>query len=326
MLHQDQVSDFLVNGDTLSNSHFPYKLHAMLQYAANSEYSSAVSWVDEGRAFAIRDKKVLMENVAPLFFKQSQFRSFSRQLNLWGFKRFQRYRMDAKATWRHPHFLRDDTEALKSIIRVEIKSKADEEPVKKIRKKSKKSRRLRSKEAPKPTAVRAATPGDSSNDESPSSLLSSPPISAASISSTQGDMLQALLLSNAQYQVQTQIVRQLQPPVPTMAQSIPPAFVQAVHIQSPSMITSSSYCTEIYQSVSSKPMIHDDSSSQSNQQGNDDMLSDSDQKAQVASNEDLLLLLSGLFETEETSHGDDDLSSVLSVNGLPGDLLDPISF
>ena len=31
--------------------HFPFKLYEMLEYADNTEHSSAVSWVDEGRAF-----------------------------------------------------------------------------------------------------------------------------------------------------------------------------------------------------------------------------------------------------------------------------------
>ena len=56
--------------------HFPFKLYDMLEYAADSEYCSTVSWVDDGRAFVISDKDMFMEYLVPLFFKQTKFRSF----------------------------------------------------------------------------------------------------------------------------------------------------------------------------------------------------------------------------------------------------------
>jgi hypothetical protein len=55
---------------------FPFKLYEMLQYACNSEFRSALSWLAEGNAFIIHDKNVLMNGLAPMFFKQTQFRSF----------------------------------------------------------------------------------------------------------------------------------------------------------------------------------------------------------------------------------------------------------
>ena len=59
-----------------SSTHFPYKLYDMLEYAADSKYSSAVSWSDDGTQFSIHDKDMLMKHVVPMFFKQSKFRSF----------------------------------------------------------------------------------------------------------------------------------------------------------------------------------------------------------------------------------------------------------
>ena len=59
-----------------SSTHFPYKLYDMLEYAADSKYSSAVSWSEDGTQFSIHDKDMLMKHVVPMFFKQSKFRSF----------------------------------------------------------------------------------------------------------------------------------------------------------------------------------------------------------------------------------------------------------
>ena len=55
---------------------FPFKLYEMLEYAADSKYSSAVSWSEDGTQFSIHDKDMLMKHVVPMFFKQSKFRSF----------------------------------------------------------------------------------------------------------------------------------------------------------------------------------------------------------------------------------------------------------
>ena len=55
---------------------FPYKLYEMIEYACNSEFSSSLSWSADGRYFIIHDKDVMMANLVPKFFKQTQYRSF----------------------------------------------------------------------------------------------------------------------------------------------------------------------------------------------------------------------------------------------------------
>jgi hypothetical protein len=55
---------------------FPFKLYEMLEYACDSEFSSSLSWSADGSVFIINDKDVLMDVLAPKFFKQTQFRSF----------------------------------------------------------------------------------------------------------------------------------------------------------------------------------------------------------------------------------------------------------
>jgi len=64
------------NKDVTQQQHFPFKLYDMLEYAADSEYSSSVSWSEDGMSFAINNKDIFMECIVPLFFKQTKFRSF----------------------------------------------------------------------------------------------------------------------------------------------------------------------------------------------------------------------------------------------------------
>ena len=70
---------------------FQTKLYTMLELAGAQclGYSSknVVAWLPHGYAFRIFDEARFMEEVVPMFFKQTKIRSFYRQLNLWGFKR-----------------------------------------------------------------------------------------------------------------------------------------------------------------------------------------------------------------------------------------------
>jgi len=55
---------------------FPFKLYNMLEYACDSEFGSCISWTADGSAFIIHDKEAMMDNLAPMFFNQTKFRSF----------------------------------------------------------------------------------------------------------------------------------------------------------------------------------------------------------------------------------------------------------
>ncbi len=63
-----------------------------------------ITWLPHGRAFIVMHSQQLKEVVLPRFFKQSKFMSFTRQLNLWGFKRMTNG-TDAGAYY-HEFFLR----------------------------------------------------------------------------------------------------------------------------------------------------------------------------------------------------------------------------
>ncbi|KAL7524044.1 hypothetical protein ACHAXR_001641 [Thalassiosira sp. AJA248-18] len=94
---------------------FPFKLYAMLKHATNSSYSSVVSWKQDGRSFIIHDTDRFMRHVVPIYFKQTKFRSFTRQLNLWGFQNL------LQNEWMHLNFVRGNIDELHFIERMSIK-------------------------------------------------------------------------------------------------------------------------------------------------------------------------------------------------------------
>ena len=63
---------------------FPEKLMEVLDRA---DLEGIITWMPHGRAFIVLQPQQLREVVLPRFFKQTKFMSFTRQLNLWGFKR-----------------------------------------------------------------------------------------------------------------------------------------------------------------------------------------------------------------------------------------------
>lgn len=55
---------------------FPHKLYDMLEHASNyPEWSSAVSWSNNGKSFSINNRDKLID-LLPTFFQQTKFRSF----------------------------------------------------------------------------------------------------------------------------------------------------------------------------------------------------------------------------------------------------------
>jgi hypothetical protein len=135
---------------------FPFKLYEMVEYSSDSEFSSSLSWSADGSTFIIHDKHVLMNDLAPMFFKQTQFSSFvsvpratcgvlitvllvvsllcyisltphslfqTRQLNIWGFVRTDAFGGE-KGGWQHEDllFLRGQPDLLREIERIDMKS------------------------------------------------------------------------------------------------------------------------------------------------------------------------------------------------------------
>ena len=64
---------------------FPYVLHEILDQAEEKGYDDIVSWTPCGSGFKIHRREDFISDVLSRFFKLTRYKSFSRQLNLWGF-------------------------------------------------------------------------------------------------------------------------------------------------------------------------------------------------------------------------------------------------
>lgn len=87
------------------SSPFPMVLHNMLDRAKSDNFEDVVSWQPHGRCFLVHDQKRFVKDVMPLFFRQSRFSSFQRQLSLYGFLRLTQKSEDCSAYY-HEFFLR----------------------------------------------------------------------------------------------------------------------------------------------------------------------------------------------------------------------------
>lgn len=64
---------------------FVKKMYSIL---SRIEFFNIVKWLPHGRSFMIVDQELFMRKVHPRYFSnQKNYRSFTRQLNLWGFQR-----------------------------------------------------------------------------------------------------------------------------------------------------------------------------------------------------------------------------------------------
>lgn len=64
---------------------FPFKLYEMLQDAEKDGETCIVSWRHHGNSFTIHEPAIFCENIMPYYFDQGKYKSFQRQLNLYGF-------------------------------------------------------------------------------------------------------------------------------------------------------------------------------------------------------------------------------------------------
>ena len=77
----DLTSGVFSNLKTLK---FPYKLYHILQ--CSERYKNIIEWMHEGDSFRILDEELFVKNIIPIYFPGTQFETFIRQLNLYGFE------------------------------------------------------------------------------------------------------------------------------------------------------------------------------------------------------------------------------------------------
>ncbi len=98
-----------------SEAVFPSKLHRMLQDAKREGFEHIVSWIHGGTAFKVHDVSSFMKEIMPIYFDQSKFESFRRQLNLYGFTRVTRG--PSRGMYYHQDFVQNDPSLCQNISR-----------------------------------------------------------------------------------------------------------------------------------------------------------------------------------------------------------------
>ena len=107
---------------------FPWILHQLLEDATSNLKSGnyqdderIVCWNPSGKAFKVLKRDNFMKHVLPKYFKQTKFKSFVRQLNLWGFV----YKDDGpeKGSYMHPKFIQNQPQLCNEMKRQKVKSR-----------------------------------------------------------------------------------------------------------------------------------------------------------------------------------------------------------
>jgi hypothetical protein len=66
---------------------FPCKVYEMLEDAEDKDFADIVSWNKEGNGFTVHNKDRFTKEIVPKYFNQTRYKSFQRQLSLYGFER-----------------------------------------------------------------------------------------------------------------------------------------------------------------------------------------------------------------------------------------------
>jgi HSF-type DNA-binding len=93
---------------------FPSKLHDLLDYAENNGLGYVIEWASNGRSFIVHDPEKL-SRLLPLFFGQTKYRSFQRQLHMWNFEKI--HHGSNRGARAHPYFIRGQKSVLQHLTR-----------------------------------------------------------------------------------------------------------------------------------------------------------------------------------------------------------------
>lgn len=101
---------------------FPEKLHRLLLEVEAAGRADVISFVANGRAFAIHKPDAFFKEIVPLYFRQSRLSSFKRQLNLYGFELINVG--PARGGYYHELFVREQPHLCRKMRRMAIKTSA----------------------------------------------------------------------------------------------------------------------------------------------------------------------------------------------------------
>lgn len=98
---------------------FPLKMHMLLDQVAAKGQSDIISWVlPQGNCFRVYDKERFETEIMPFYFKTKRYKSFQRNLNVWGFETKTARECGEKRAIFHEYFRRGQTDLCQLMTRV----------------------------------------------------------------------------------------------------------------------------------------------------------------------------------------------------------------
>jgi hypothetical protein len=108
---------------------FPLKLQRMLDKLESERQktdSNIISWLSHGRAFLVYNPEAFVEQLMPIYFNQTKYSSFQRQLHMYNFQRITAGR--DKGAYHHAHFQRGRPHLCARMIRTRVNGKGCRKP------------------------------------------------------------------------------------------------------------------------------------------------------------------------------------------------------
>ena len=105
---------------------FPWRLHTLLEDAENLGFTEIVSWLPCGRIFKVHDTGLFESFLTPRYFNQNHYKSFQRQLNIYGFQRVRQGRH--KGAYFHDLFVRGKPDLCQHMVRTKIRKNGKADP------------------------------------------------------------------------------------------------------------------------------------------------------------------------------------------------------
>ena len=110
---------------------FPWKLHEMLAHSEQHGHEDVVGWFPGGTAFKVFKIEAFVNGLMRQCFNQTKYKSFQRQLNIWGFQRITEASDPKKGAYHHPLFLKGKSYLCYDIHRIASKSPGLQEAMEK---------------------------------------------------------------------------------------------------------------------------------------------------------------------------------------------------
>jgi hypothetical protein len=105
--------------DERANVQFPWRLHELLTEAESNGNDAMISWLPETNAFKVHNKTKFASDILPVYFNATKYKSFQRNLNLWGFETITEG--PNKGGCYHPLFVKGDREKCHYMTRQKVK-------------------------------------------------------------------------------------------------------------------------------------------------------------------------------------------------------------